>query len=171
MIEHAAVEGAALEALQLEIRGWKDRKAELPLVRSDNRPADYKHDLNRGTVDYDPAWRNYSFHTVRIPAGSEVRNANFSQAAPDTPALISDGDVVLIACNLVNCRVEPWMKIVGGNTAQIYRTQTDAIYVTDHPSKLTEADRVPPVDAVIDGPDRADVETKQAALDEALKGK
>ena len=47
---------------------------------------DYKHDFDRGTVEYTPRCRNYSFHKVTISDGTTIIEANFSQKKSDTEA-------------------------------------------------------------------------------------
>mgnify|MGYP001562615416 CR=1 FL=1 len=140
---------------QLAARGWRDRQDdEYPLTTKDCRPARYRHDLQRGTVRFDPDWRNYSFHRVLIPAGTVVRpdargrSYNFSQAAPRTAAIVVEGiqpsgtpPLTLIACNLVNVAIDLGWVIEGGNTAQSWLIVGDdgdeeREYLVDHPSKL-----------------------------------
>ena len=65
----------------------EDRAANVrrPLVTADDAPEDYVADRWRGTVPYDSATRNYSFHRVVLPAGPlTISNSNFSQAKAGT---------------------------------------------------------------------------------------
>ena len=111
-----------MEKDQLQTRGWRDRrKDEWPPVAADVRPADYAHDLDRGTLDWSPDWKNYSFHKVRIPANTIVRGANFTQTQPNTPAIIVVGNPATVTfqeCNLVNVRLHPSWRLESCNTSQ-----------------------------------------------------
>lgn len=92
-------------------------------VTAARRPLDYRNEKDRGTLQYDPAWRNYSFHRVEIPAGTVVRGGNFSQVDPNNTAIITDGPITLIDCNLVNCAIDKAWTVEGCNTAQVWFTK------------------------------------------------
>src|SRR5688572_9544495 len=81
-------------------------------------PTDYEHELKRGTVTYTPGRKNYSYHRVNIPGGTVVRDCNFSQAAPNTEAILSSGPITLISCNLCNVKVDPAWTLESCLTAQ-----------------------------------------------------
>lgn len=110
-------------------KGWRSRReGEFPPVASIVRPSDYDNDLDRGTIDYDPEWRNYSFHKVRIPANAVVRNCNFAQANPDTVAITVVGNpstVTFIDCNLMNVRILPGWNLQGCNNCQKWLVEID----------------------------------------------
>lgn len=54
-------------------------------VSAANAPEDYHQDRHRGTVVYDSARSNYSFHRVILPPGPlTITGANFSQALAGT---------------------------------------------------------------------------------------
>ena len=133
------------EAGQLQARGWRDRRVdEWPPVCADCRPADYAHDLDRGTVAYLPEWRNYSFHRVRIPAQTVIRECNFTQAVPNTTAITVLGApfrVTFIDCNLGNVRVHPDWILEGCNTVQSWivvdaEGNEDRQWIARHPDDL-----------------------------------
>lgn len=121
-IERNRARLTATERTQLDTRGWRDRHPdEYPPVAADCRPADYAHDLDRGTLDYSTDWKNYSFHKVRIPAGTVIVGANFTQTQPDTAAITVIGvpsTVAFIDCNLGNVRLHPAWALKDCNTAQ-----------------------------------------------------
>lgn len=133
------------EKKQLTDRGWRDRRsAEWPPVCADCRPADYAHDLDRGTLDYSPDWKNYSFHKVRIPAGTTITGANFTQTQPDTPAITVLGNpatVTFVECNLGNVRIAPGWTLISCNTVQSWII-ADAVgneerqWIARHPDDL-----------------------------------
>lgn len=131
---------------QLLDRGWRDRRSQEPLVPVTRtvRPADYVSDVQRGTIDLIPRWRNYSYHTVRAPDGTMfdgnvMGGCNFTQIAPATDAFDrSPGfghDLRFRDCNLVNVKTYPDWMIEGGNTAQIDQIGSldaqGAVQVTD----------------------------------------
>jgi len=99
------------EKQQLDSRGWRDRRiGEYPPVAKDCRPADYTQDLSRGTLEYNVAWRNYSFHKINISAGTVIRRCNFSQAIPNTECIVVLGlppVLTFIDCNLCNVKTKP----------------------------------------------------------------
>lgn len=88
-----------------------------PLVTALKRPPDYSHDLKRGTVAFDPEWKNYSYHTVVIPDGTKVVGCNFSQAVPRTDA-IQGKNLTFVDCNHVNCLLDPSWTIINPMTVQ-----------------------------------------------------
>jgi hypothetical protein len=67
---------------------------------------DYKNDFDRGTVEYTPKCRNYSFHKVVILDGTIIRETNFTQKEPYTIA-IQGKDLTFINCNLTNNIIDP----------------------------------------------------------------
>ena len=77
---------------------------EFPPVTSQYRPADYVDERNRGTIEYNPSWNNYSFHTIEIPGDGVFEDCNFSQAEPGTNCFVTvtEGLPTFINCNLVN---------------------------------------------------------------------
>src|SRR3990167_4411635 len=121
----------AQEIAQLRARGWRDRRTgEIrPLVGSTFRPDDYVNATHRGTVEYDPSWSNYSFHTVQVPDGTVIdcgdRGCNFTQIAPLTDAFDRSqgfGHTLTLRdrMNLVNVMLYPdWTVECNCNTAQI----------------------------------------------------
>lgn len=92
------------------------------LVHKELRHAknDYKNDFERGTVEYNPKCRNYSFHKVIIPDGTVVRDTNFTQKEPHSQA-IQGKNLTFIDCNLVNVEKDPTWIIQGSNNCQIKR--------------------------------------------------
>src|SRR3990167_9167589 len=83
-------------------------------------PVDYKDELDRGTVDYDPKWQNYSYHKVKIPSGTVVKDCNFAQKFKNTNCItITRGtDVTFIGFNLVNVVVDSKWILQGCNNTQ-----------------------------------------------------
>jgi len=79
---------------------------------------DYTDDKHRGTVEYTPNCRNYSFHKVIIPDGTIIREANFTQRDIDTDAIQGE-DLNFIECNLVNVLINPSWKLESCNTCQV----------------------------------------------------
>lgn len=137
-----------------------DRKpGQWPPVTAKYQPNDYVDDLDRGTVEYDPIWTNYSFHKVTIPAGTVIRDCNFAQTVPLTNAIIVRGErsVTFFNCNLGNVALNPLMQISDCNTVQSWvkepvvngdRVQTRE-FITDHPFWLHDVVPVPPPDAIL----------------------
>ena len=81
-----------------------------PPVTLLKRPADYVDELARGTVEFSPEWRNYSFHRVRVQAGTLVHRCNFTQAQPGASVIEvvgAGGPVVFSECNLANVLPPP----------------------------------------------------------------
>lgn len=157
------------EEAQLRTRGWRDRRSGEfdPPVASTSRPGDYISDIKRGTVEFHPKWRNYSYHTVKIPDGTvldgEVMGGcNLTQISPVTDAIDrSSGfghNLTFRGCNLVNVKVYPDWIIENCNTAQIDRIGThankddtaditDSVFVASHPDQVPKT-RVKPVGAL-----------------------
>lgn len=110
------------ERVQLDTRGWRDRRPlETPICSSKARPFDYDNDFDRGTIDWFPGWKNYSFHKVRIPPGTTIRDSNFAQIVPRTVAITiigSPGTVTFIDCNLIDVRLNPMWTLIDCNTVQ-----------------------------------------------------
>jgi hypothetical protein len=90
------------------------------LIHIELKPAknDYFDDHFRGTVEYTPKCRNYSFHKVIIPDGTTIKEANFTQREIDTLA-IEGKDLVFKECNLVNNIIDPSWKLESCNTCQV----------------------------------------------------
>ena len=90
------------------------------LIHCELMPAknDYFDDQHRGTVEYTPKCRNYSFHKVIIPDGTIIKEANFTQRDIDTLA-IEGKDLVFVECNLVNNIIDPSWKLESCNTCQV----------------------------------------------------
>ena len=161
-IELDQVNWTRVERDEHAVKGWRSRRAgEFPLCASIVRPASYVHDLDRGIVEYDPAWRNYSYHKVRIGPDTIVRGGNFTQNQPDTDAIIITGppdSVTFIDCNMVNVRVKPGWILQGCNTSQSWLVQTgvdadgndieERQWLCSHPSELTAPMLVSPANAV-----------------------
>lgn len=146
------------ERQQFLDKGFRHRRdGELPCTAF-TRPADYEHDLKRGELKFMPGWFNYSLHTVTIPDGSEVRECNFTQCAPGTPA-ITGRDLKFVDCNLTNCIVDPSWQLERCNTAQAWLVQVDdgnggvrekRQYICAHSDELKDQkDMQPPVNAVL----------------------
>lgn len=89
------------------------------LIHIELKPAknDYTNDHSRGTVEYTPKCRNYSFHKVIIPDGTIIREANFTQRV--LTAAISGKNLTFIDCNLVNVVVDPSWHLESCNTSQV----------------------------------------------------
>lgn len=147
------------EEEQLLERGWRDRRSQEPTVpvTSRVRPADYVSDVQRGTIDLLPGWRNYSYHTVRVPDGTMfdgnvMGGCNFTQIEPATDAFDrSPGfghNLHFRDCNLVNVKTYPDWTIEGCNTTQVDRIGTfnreGAVDVTDSVVVGNRSDAVNP---------------------------
>jgi len=96
---------------------------------------DYKNDYDRGTVEYTPKCRNYSFHKVIIPDGTVVRESNFTQKEPHTQA-IQGKNLVFESCNLVNVQADPTWIITGSNNCQIKRIKKSEETLEDGSKKI-----------------------------------
>lgn len=129
-----------------------------PPVTGQYQPKDYEDDLNRGTVEYDPAWKNYSFHKVTISGGTVVRDCNFSQTTPLTKAftIVGPGKVSFVDCNLTNVAIDSLIDAKDCNTHQSWvkeptldgeKVQTRE-YLCDHPEKLGGVVPPKPADAI-----------------------
>ncbi len=90
-----------------------------PLVSAVERPDDYYNEYFRGAVDYDPAWRNYSYHAVDIPDGTVIEGCNFAQAEPKTEC-INGENLTFRDCNLCNVALHPSWTLERCLTAQSY---------------------------------------------------
>ena len=92
------------------------------LIHKEVRPIknDYQNDVDRGTVEYTPKCRNYSFHKVVIPDGTIIKDSNFTQKEPHTKA-IEGKNLTFESCNLVNVATDPSWTIKDSNTCQIKR--------------------------------------------------
>lgn len=128
-IEHNLAKLTKAERDQLTARGWRNRRLkEWPPVAADVRPSNYIHDLDRGTIEYDATWGNYSYHKVQVPSGTIISGGNFSQLSPRTEAIIVVGlpDVVtFIRCNLTNIKIHSGWIIQKCNTSQSWLVQED----------------------------------------------
>lgn len=156
-VELNPVQWTTEERQQFLDRGFRARREdEFPPVSAFVRPDDYDNDCERGTVDYDPNFRNYSFHRVRVKPETEIRNCNFAQIAPDTPAIECDGLLVFIDCNLTNCRLDSRWLVINGTTAQAWlvkeRTadgeRETRLFICSHPREL-KGDETPPVNVIL----------------------
>lgn len=141
------------ELADLSAKGFRSRReGEFPICAAEVRPADYDNDLKRGTVEYQPDWRNYSNHVVHIPAGTVVLGCNFMQAAPNTQGITSDGPITLIECNLTNVKLDPSWVLEKCNTAQAWLVDEGGIdlkrkWICAHPDQL-KGNEVAPVNVV-----------------------
>lgn len=96
---------------------------------------DYANDFDRGTVEYNPKVRNYSFHKVIIPDGTTIRESNFTQKEPHTAA-ITGKNLTFIDCNMVNVEKDASWILQGCNNAQIKRTLKSESTEADGSKKL-----------------------------------
>lgn len=134
-------------------RGFRARRpGELPICGAQVRPNDYANELRRGTVEYVAGWNNYSNHATVLEPGSEVRGCNFAQPLPDTAAIVCDGALTLIGCNLVNVRLDPRWIVEGCNTAQSWLVdegegRLTRQYICAHPGLLSGKE-TPPANVV-----------------------
>jgi hypothetical protein len=90
------------------------------LIHCEVKPVknDYFDDHYRGSVEYTPRCRNYSYHIVHIPDGTTIKDANFTQRVPNNPAIIGK-NLTFIDCNLVNNVIDPSWTVKGCNNSQI----------------------------------------------------
>ena len=90
------------------------------LIHKELKPLynDYQHDFNRGTVEYTPNCKNYSFHKIIIPDGTIIKESNFSQKEPHTQAIIGK-NLTFTKCNLVNIEPDATWIIQDSNNCQI----------------------------------------------------
>lgn len=118
-----------------------------PFVTANERPADYEHDLSRGTVTFDPGVRNYALHKVSIPDGTTLRECNFSQCVPNTDA-IRGRNLTFIDCNLVNVKIDASWRLQRSNTTQAWRVDAGGgrermQYICKHPNDLRGDEQEP----------------------------
>lgn len=73
---------------------------------------------------YSEGRRNYAGEVVAIPAGATVAGANFAQLVPGSDAIVCDGPLRLVECNLVNVRIDPRWTLERCNTAQVWYVVT-----------------------------------------------
>src|SRR5574342_942676 len=110
------------EQAQFATKGWRHRRpGEFPPCMATIRPADYKDDFHRGTVEWSEEWKNYSYHTVLMPEGVLVRFCNFTQADPKTPALVPanvGGKITVKDCNLCNVAGSKDLTVTNCNMVQ-----------------------------------------------------
>ena len=153
---------------ELASKGFRSRRLEeFPPVCDKIRPSDYDNDLRRGTIEFDIAWRNYSYHKVVIQDGTVVRGCNFSQIEPKTDCIIGE-NLTFIDCNLVNVDIKPSWTVQGCNTSQIWRVEEEFSelvtidgnqvelkstivtneYISDHPSKVNKLTLIKPDKAI-----------------------
>ena len=83
---------------------------------------DYVNDYDKGTVEYHPKCKNYSFHRVVIPDGTTLENCNFTQKIPHTIS-IQGKNLNFIMCNLINVELDPTWTVVGCNKCQIKKIE------------------------------------------------
>jgi len=113
-------------------KGWRARRSgeKGPLVRETSRPQDYVGNFDRGTVEFNPKWRNYSYHKVNVPSGTVLDGAvmgacNFTQIEPNTEAFdrtpgFFGHNLVFRNCNLSNVKTYPdWTVEESCNNAQV----------------------------------------------------
>ena len=88
------------------------------LIHTELKPYknDYTDDFDRGTVDYTPKCRNYSYHKVIIPDGTTVKETNFTQRTKRQA--ITGKDLVFIECNLVNNILDPTWRLETCNNSE-----------------------------------------------------
>lgn len=124
------IELSAKDVSDLQTKGWRNRREGefKPLVSSVARPSDYENDYHRGTVEYDPKWKNYSYQKVKIQNGNTIKESNFTQIYPATDVFDRSAgfghDLTFEGCNLVNVKTYDDWTIKDSNTAQIYREIT-----------------------------------------------
>lgn len=130
-------------------KGFRTRREEeFPLCSYFTRPTDYAHDLKRGEVKFTPDWKNYSFHTVIIEPKTEIRGYNFAQATPNTVAILCDGELKLIECNLSNVALDARWELEGCLTSQSWivkneKGEEDRQFICAHPSELKDNEQEP----------------------------
>jgi hypothetical protein len=90
------------------------------LIHCEIKPVknDYFDDHYRGSVEYTPKCRNYSYHIVHIPDGTTIKDTNFTQRVPNNPAIIGK-NLTFIDCNLVNNVIDPSWTVKWCNNSQI----------------------------------------------------
>jgi len=67
---------------------------------------DYKNKYDVGTVEYMSTHKNYSYHTVHIPDGTYIKEANFAQSKPETEGIVGK-NLHMVGCNLANIKIDP----------------------------------------------------------------
>ena len=145
------------EQAEFAAKGWRSRRpGEFPPCMATVRPADYVDDFHRGTVEYDPQWRNYSYHTVEIPAGADVQDCNFSQADPKTPAVVllaPEKPTNFVNCNFANIELSPTHVVARCNVSQGWTVETldasgvlttDRVQIATHPDEIQVVPPKPP---------------------------
>ena len=88
------------------------------LIHVEAKPAknDYVDDFDRGTVEYTPKCRNYSYHKVIIPDKTIIKETNFTQRTKRQA--IEGKDLTFIECNLVNNIIDPTWKLQSCNNCE-----------------------------------------------------
>ncbi len=89
-------------------------------------------DAERWGLDEGKAYRDWAFpgYPIRITEDTEFRETNFAQESPHTaifdvvPQGLVNPVLRLVECNLTNVTVPDGAEIVGGNLAQVVRTET-----------------------------------------------
>lgn len=135
-------------------RGWRSlRSGEVPRISTVVRPADYIHDLKRGSAVFHPDFKNYSYLVVTIPDGALIRECNFTQNVPGTLAITGER-ITFERCNLTNNAVRPDWDVKKSNNAQAWfvndGTRERRQWVCDRVELLGERERVPPRNAVLE---------------------
>lgn len=131
-----------------------------------NLPEDYIDQYMRGTVNYDPSIKNYSFNKVFIENDTIIESSNFSQSEPRTEAIINGKNLTFINCNLVNVLIaESWI-LKNCLTAQSWivplknpdnnnildnegNILQDRQYITDHPDNIDEQNIILPDEVIL----------------------
>lgn len=132
------------------VKAYVKGKVHIEAVPAKN---DYVDDYHRGTVSFvtdmgnkfNPAalkMRNYSFHNVIIPDGTEVANCNFTQKEPHTHA-ITGKNLKFKECNLCNVEIDPSWIMEGCLTVHSrYRVDgLDNVHEVERDGKWVEVSR------------------------------
>lgn len=118
------------------------REGEKPIISEFVRPADYQHDLIRGTLKYDKDMRNYSNSNVIIEDNTNIIGCNFTQSKPNTIAIKGE-NLKFYDCNLSNCFIDHSWIIFNCNTSQSWTTEEGKVFICEHPSKITGEEKPP----------------------------
>lgn len=107
------------EVEQVQVKEYITGKTHIEAIPAKN---DYVDEFNRGTVYFNAEkgnpfnqealkMRNYSFHKVIIPDGTEVKGVNFTQKEPHTVAIVGK-NLTFIECNLKNVEIDPTWTLI-----------------------------------------------------------
>lgn len=83
---------------------------------------DYVDNFNRGTVEYNPYERNYSYQKVIIPDGTIITGKNFTQANAHTVTIIGK-NLTFKDCQMINVEVDPSWTLVNSSNYHIRRKE------------------------------------------------